>query len=106
MSFFLAWSKTFNGNLLYNDEQMQKIAAKVGLSEQEWQGGGMGMAHHILADQLTLSEPGRADYAHHSNNGTHRFSDLPTALQRSKVSTFLWALKRQKTPLIDIQGVS
>ena len=28
LSSFLAWSKTFNGNLLYNDEQMQKIAAK------------------------------------------------------------------------------
>ena len=36
---------------------MQKIAAKVGLSEQEGQGGGIGMAPRILEDQLTLSQP-------------------------------------------------
>ena len=34
----------------------------------------------ILADQLTLSEPGGADYAHHINTGSPGFSDLPTAL--------------------------
>ena len=35
----------------------------------------------ILADQLTLSKPGGADYVHHINTGTPGFSDLPTALQ-------------------------
>ena len=34
----------------------------------------------ILADQLTLSQPGRADYAHHITTGTAGFLDLPTAL--------------------------
>ena len=34
----------------------------------------------ILADQLTLSQPGGTDYAHHINTGTPEFSDLPTAL--------------------------
>ena len=34
----------------------------------------------ILADQLTLSQPGGADYAHYITTGTPRFSDLPLAL--------------------------
>ena len=35
----------------------------------------------ILADKLTLSNPGGANYTHHINTGTPRFSDLlPTAL--------------------------
>ena len=34
----------------------------------------------ILADQLTLSQIGGADYAHHIITGTPGFSDLPTAL--------------------------
>ena len=34
----------------------------------------------ILADQLTLFQPGGTDYAHLINTGTPRFSDLPTAL--------------------------
>ena len=34
----------------------------------------------ILADQLTLSQPGGADYAHYINTGTPVFSDLPTAM--------------------------
>ena len=33
-----------------------------------------------LTDQLTLSQPGGADYAHHITTSTPRFSDLPTAL--------------------------
>ena len=37
---------------------------------------------HILADQLTLSQPGGADYAHHITTGTFGFSDLPMALPR------------------------
>ena len=36
----------------------------------------------ILADQLTLYQPGGADYAHHITTGsTPELSDLPTALQ-------------------------
>ena len=34
----------------------------------------------FLSEQLTLSQPGGADYAHHINTGTPGFSDLPTAL--------------------------
>jgi hypothetical protein len=34
----------------------------------------------ILADQLTLFEPGGKDYAHLITTGTPGFSDLPTAL--------------------------
>ena len=34
----------------------------------------------ILADQLTLSQPGGTDYAHLITTGTPGFSDLPTAL--------------------------
>ena len=34
----------------------------------------------ILADQLTLSQPGGADYAHHITTGTPGFSDFPTTL--------------------------
>ena len=34
----------------------------------------------ILADQLTLFQPGGTDYAHLIITGTPGFSDLPTAL--------------------------
>ena len=34
----------------------------------------------ILADLLTLFQPGGTDYAHLITTGTPRFSDLPTAL--------------------------
>ena len=34
----------------------------------------------ILADQLTLFQPGGTDYAHLITTGTLEFSDLPTAL--------------------------
>ena len=44
--------------------------------------GSAGVPWHpqILADQLILSQPGGADYAHHITTGTPGFSDLPTAL--------------------------
>ena len=35
---------------------------------------------HILADQLTLFQPGGTDFAHLITTGTPGFSDLPTAL--------------------------
>jgi hypothetical protein len=35
----------------------------------------------ISSDQLTLSQPRGADYAHQKNTGTLGFSDLPTALR-------------------------
>ena len=34
----------------------------------------------IFADQLTLSQPEGANYAHQITTGTPRFSKLPTAL--------------------------
>ena len=37
-------------------------------------------APQILADQLTLFQPGGTDYAHLNTIGTPGFSDLPTAL--------------------------
>ena len=42
--------------------------------------GGAGGDPQILADQLTLSQPGGGDYAHYITTGTPGFSDLPTAL--------------------------
>ena len=39
---------------------------------------------HILADQLTLYQPGGTDYANLITTGTPRFSDLPTALELNK----------------------
>ena len=37
----------------------------------------------ILADQLTLSKQGGADYAHHITTGTPGFSNLPKALNNT-----------------------
>ena len=44
--------------------------------------GVLGLPLHlqILADQLTLFQPGGTDYAHLITTGTPGFSDLPTAL--------------------------
>ena len=51
-----------------------------GMAEPEGQGEG-------LADQLTLSEPGRAGSAHHINTRPppHRFSELPPSLGEEEV---------------------
>ena len=43
-------------------------------------GGAMPWHPQILADQLTLSQPGGTKYAHLITTGTPGFSDLPTAL--------------------------
>ena len=43
----------------------------------------------ILADQLTLFQPGGTDYAHLITTGTPGFSDLPTALP-SQHQMILW----------------
>ena len=43
--------------------------------------GGISPPPNILKDQLVLSQPGGADYAHPITTGTPRFSDLPTALK-------------------------
>ena len=40
----------------------------------------------ILADHLTLYQPGGADYAHQITTGTPWFSDLPTALTHVDIS--------------------
>ena len=42
----------------------------------------------ILADQLTLFQPGGTDYAHLITTGTLGFSDLPTALIRQDFDIF------------------
>ena len=39
------------------------------------------MAPQILADQLILSQPEGADYAHQITTGNPGFPNLPTALQ-------------------------
>ena len=46
------------------------------------QGGDVGgfSPNQCLAEQLTLSQPGGADYAHHSTTSPLNFSDLATAL--------------------------
>ena len=43
---------------------------------------GVSSLPQILAEQLTLSQPGGADYSLLTTNGTPLFSDLPTALCR------------------------
>ena len=42
----------------------------------------------ILADQLTIFQPGGTDYAHLTTNDTPGFSDLPTALSYKKMYRF------------------
>ena len=44
------------------------------------EGGWGGCSPQFLAEQLTLSQPGRADYAHHITTSPPGFSDLATAL--------------------------
>ena len=50
---------------------------------------GGGMAPQILTNQLTLSEPGGTNYAHHINTWTPGFSDLPTALIHTQYYNFI-----------------
>ena len=42
----------------------------------------------ILADHLTLSQPGGEDYAQYITTGTSGFSDIPTALPSIKSVCF------------------
>ena len=44
------------------------------------QPGGPDYSSQILKDQLTLSQPGEADYAHHITTDTPGLSDLPSTL--------------------------
>ena len=46
----------------------------------------------ILADQLTIFQPGGTDYAQLITTGTPRFSDLPTALCRMHFFSFTGCL--------------
>ena len=48
--------------------------------QQGW-GGGL-QPPQYLTDQLTLSQPGGADYARHSTNSPPGFSDLATGLHK------------------------
>ena len=56
-----------------------------------WGGGGL-WHPQILADQLTLSQPGGANYAHYITTGTPGFSGLPTALDFLVPSKYLGSL--------------
>ena len=47
----------------------------------------------ILADKLTLFQPGGTDYAHLNTTGTPGFPDLPTALLIQRISDFVKILK-------------
>ena len=47
---------------------------------------GCAMARQILADQLTLCQPGGTDYAHLITTGTPGISGHPTALKGQLVS--------------------
>ena len=58
------------------------------------EGAGGAIDPQILADQLTLSQPGGADYAHHITTGTPGFSDLPTALAHAISSQAVWVFLR------------
>ena len=62
-------AKSHNGNI--------GLAGTGLLSPGVW---GVPWPSQILADQLTLSQPGGADYAHHISTGTPGILDLPTAL--------------------------
>ena len=56
-----------------------------------WNQGREGMAPHILADQLTLSQPrGGEGYVHHIHTCPTGFSDLPTALDYVSLSSNVW----------------
>ena len=50
----------------------------------------------ILADQLTLSQPGGTDYAHLITTGTTGFSDLPTALELGRAVREICACAEQR----------
>ena len=49
--------------------------------------GGAMAPPDFLSDQLTLSQPGGADYPHHITTGTPGFLDLPTALHSTYLHT-------------------
>ena len=63
------------------------LGLKSFISENSWslipvlsKPGMQSLYPQILAGQLTLSQPGGADYAHYITTGTPGFSDLSTAL--------------------------
>ena len=58
-----------------------------GLSEP-----GMPTYPQILAGQLTLSQPGGADYAHYITTGTTGFADLHEALMLIALNHLLWIM--------------
>ena len=51
------------------------------MTEPEERGGGAASPLRILADQLTLSQPGRADYTHHINACPPGFENLAASLK-------------------------
>ena len=71
-------SVTLSFNRSYKISNPERNMTTSGLSSQ----GVWGVPWHtqILADQLTLFQPGGTDFAHLITTGTSRFLDLPTAL--------------------------
>ena len=80
---FMYGSISSIGEFLIWWDQNQGTYSKSGLSSL----GVPGVPWHtqILADQLTLFQPGGTNYAHLITTGTPGFSDLPTALMVSLV---------------------
>ena len=50
----------------------------------------------ILADHLTLFQPGGTDFAHLITTGTPGFSDLPTALQWREIKCQIYLVNEDK----------
>ena len=51
-------------------------------------GAGGGVTPQFLAEQLTLSQPGGADYVYHSTTSPPGFADLATALNCTRIIQF------------------
>ena len=76
------WKKVIKNEKSLTTEENKFWAYPAGLSSL----GVPGVPWHtqILADQLTLFQPGGTIYAHLITTGTPGFSDLPTALQHEE----------------------
>ena len=81
------------------------------LAEKIFNGPGLsslGVPWHtqILADQLTLFQPGGINYAHLITTGTPGFSDLPTALRtpvpKSLKIIQIWSLSSLKLEFLNL----
>ena len=64
---------------IIRSNDLETLICHTGLSSL----GVLGVPWHpqILADQLTLSQPGGADFAHHITTDIPGFSDFPTSTE-------------------------